>query len=71
MALVRRYAADEETFFKTMIFPEEDRAMYTRERWSRGFRWYRAPNVVCLEHYKPFPPVPRSCQPIEPDAVVR
>jgi hypothetical protein len=30
MALVRRYAPDEEQFFRTMIFPEEDRGLYTR-----------------------------------------
>ena len=67
MSLVRRYAPDEVQFFQTLIFPEEDRHLFTRERWSRGFRWYRALNVVCLEHYKPFPPVP-SRQPIEPAA---
>jgi hypothetical protein len=71
MGLVRRYAAEEENFFKAMIFPEEDRPLYTRERWSRGFRWYRAPNVVCLEHYRPFPPFPpfpQTSRPIEPAA---
>jgi hypothetical protein len=32
--------------------PEEDRHLFTHERWSTGFRWFRAPNVVCLEHYR-------------------
>jgi hypothetical protein len=68
MALVRRYAPDEQHFFETMIFAEEDRHLFTRERWTRGFRWYKAPNVVCLEHYRPFPSLPQTSRPIEPAA---
>jgi hypothetical protein len=68
MALVRRYAPDEEHYFKTLIFPKEDRALYTRERWSRGFRWYRAENIACIEHYRPFPPLPQASRPIKPAA---
>jgi hypothetical protein len=35
-----------------LIFPEEDRALYTTEPWAGGFRWFRSPNVVCLEQYR-------------------
>lgn len=30
-----------------LIFCEEDRHLFTRERWTGGFRWYKAVNVVC------------------------
>ena len=29
--------------------PEEDRAKFTSEPWRGEARWFRAPNVVCLE----------------------
>ena len=53
--LPRRYSEADETLLRTLIPAEEDRHLFTRERWSTGFRWYRAPNVVCLEHYLPSP----------------
>ena len=63
--LPRRYSEVDETLLRTLIPAEEDRHLFTRERWSTGFRWYRAPNVVCLEHYRPLPaPVAQMTEPI-------
>jgi hypothetical protein len=33
-------------------FPEEDRALYTTAPWRGGYRWFRSPNVVCLEQWR-------------------
>jgi hypothetical protein len=68
MALPRRYTPDHEQMLKTLIFAEEDRHLFTRERWSTGYRWYRTTNVVCLEHYRPYPSIPRTSQPSKPAA---
>jgi hypothetical protein len=40
---------DEHTFARTVTLPEEDRPKYTSAGWQGGYRWFRAPNVVCLE----------------------
>jgi hypothetical protein len=54
--LPRRYSEADETMLRTLIPAEEDRHLFTKERWSTGFRWFRAANVVCLEHYRPLSP---------------
>jgi hypothetical protein len=41
--------ADEETFLRHLVPPEEDRSLYRMPPWTGGFRWFRSPNVVCLE----------------------
>ena len=43
---------DDEVFMRTVIFPEEDRRLFTTAVWDGGFRWFRSPNVVCLQHYR-------------------
>ena len=67
--LTRRYSeADEETL-RLLIPAEEDRHLFTRERWSAGYRWYRSENVACLEHHKPSSPFHRlDGRPTNPDA---
>jgi hypothetical protein len=38
------------------IHPEEDRRKFTRAKWNgEGFRHYRDPTIVCIEHFKPKP----------------
>jgi hypothetical protein len=37
---------------KQWTFPEEDRSLYTTAPWRGEFRWFRSPNVVCLEHWR-------------------
>jgi hypothetical protein len=47
----RRYSEEEERFYRKRILPEEDRDSYTSVR-GKSFRWFRSPNVVCIEHYR-------------------
>ena len=43
-------AYDAEYAFARRVLPaEEDRARLTATRLEGGYRWFRAPNVVCLE----------------------
>ena len=35
------------------MFPEEDRHLYTTKPWDAGYRWFRSPNILCLEQYRP------------------
>jgi hypothetical protein len=40
---------DEHTFARVVTFPEEDRMKYTSAKWGGEYRWFRSPNIVCLE----------------------
>jgi len=31
--------------------PEEDRRLLSPMPWQGGYRWFRSPNVICLEKY--------------------
>jgi hypothetical protein len=39
----------EHEFLRQLVIPEEDRGLYTSAKWSGEYRWFRSPNVVCLE----------------------
>lgn len=39
----------EHTFARRVLPAEEDRRRLTTAQWQGGFRWFRAPNVICLE----------------------
>jgi hypothetical protein len=41
-----------EDFLRQCIWAEEDRHLFTSSRWAGGYRWFRSPNVVCLEQYR-------------------
>jgi hypothetical protein len=41
-----------EEFKRLLVSPEEDRHLLTAARWAGGYRWFRSPNVVCLEQYR-------------------
>ena len=45
-------STDDDEFFRALIFPEEDRALFTTAAWSGGFRWFKSSNVVCIEKYR-------------------
>jgi hypothetical protein len=49
----KRYSAQDEAFNRAMMFPEEERHRFTSKAWDGSFRWFRAVNVICLEHYRP------------------
>jgi hypothetical protein len=33
-------------------FPEEDRPRFTTAPWRGEYRWFRSPNVVCIEQWR-------------------
>jgi hypothetical protein len=43
---------DGDVFLREWTIPEEDRAKYTTQLWAGEFRWFRSPNVICLEQYR-------------------
>jgi hypothetical protein len=44
--------ANNDAFLREWTIPEEDRAKYTTQPWAGEYRWFRSPNVVCLEQYR-------------------
>jgi len=43
---------DEHAFARQIMLPEEDRKLLSPIPWQGGYRWFRSPNVVCLEKYR-------------------
>jgi hypothetical protein len=52
LMMEKRHTAEEEQSLRQYILCQEDRATLTGETWNGGYRWFRAENVVCLEHYR-------------------
>jgi hypothetical protein len=42
----------DDSFLREWTISEEDRAKYTSQPWNGEYRWFRSPNVVCLEQYR-------------------
>jgi hypothetical protein len=40
----------EDAFWQRLVLPEEERR-WLRD-WEGSYRWFRSPNVVCLERYR-------------------
>jgi hypothetical protein len=40
---------DDNAFLRQCAIPEEERAKYTTQPWAGEYRWFRSPNVICLE----------------------
>ena len=52
--LTHRYTSYDLERLIEAIFPEEDEFRVTNHPWTgEGFRHYRNPKIVCLEHYRP------------------
>jgi hypothetical protein len=56
------WAEEGERFWQLLAFPEEDRHLHTSAPWDGGYRWFRSPNVICLEKYRG-----RRIRPAQPD----
>jgi hypothetical protein len=57
--LERRFSIEEEVWWQKKILSEEDhRSMGTE--WKGGYRWFKAPNVVPIEHYRRPEPTPQK-----------
>ena len=48
LMMEKRHTAEEEQSLRQYIL----RATLMGETWNGGYRWFRAENVVCLEHYR-------------------
>jgi hypothetical protein len=44
--------AEDEAFLRQIIFPEEDRHLFTTASWRGGFRWFRSPNIIPIEQWR-------------------
>ena len=40
------------TWKRQFVIPEEDWMRRASVKWNGEYRWFRSPNVVCLEHYR-------------------
>jgi len=49
---VKRYTPEDESFLREVVFPEEDRHLFTSAPWTGEYRWFRSTNVVPLEHWR-------------------
>jgi hypothetical protein len=52
-SMEKRYSERTVDFYRKKNLPEEERA--TLIKWDGSFRWFRSPNVLCIEHYRPIP----------------
>jgi hypothetical protein len=50
--ITKRYSAQDESFLRGVVFPEEDRHLFTTAPWHGGFRWFRSANVVPIEYWR-------------------
>jgi hypothetical protein len=53
MQLARKLSEADEMFMREITPAEEHRHLFTSAPWRGGYRWYRSPNVVCLERARP------------------
>ena len=52
--ITRRYTPEEFQRLAELIYPEERRYEFTDKSWAgEGFRHYRNPQILCIEHYMP------------------
>ena len=52
MPFKRRYNLQDESFLRQVVFPEEDRHLFTTAPWHGGFRWFRSANVLPIEYWQ-------------------
>jgi hypothetical protein len=52
MELARTYTFEDERFLRSVTFPEEDRQRASEAPWNGGYRWFRADNVIPIEHWR-------------------
>ena len=46
-------AEEDEAFLRQLVLPQEERQRrYPGSVWAGGYRWFRSPNVLCLEKYQ-------------------
>ena len=55
----KRYSEDDEAFWQKLVLPQEARVRLIEWK-GRGYRWFRSPNVVPIEHYRRPEPTPQQ-----------
>ena len=56
----KSFSPTAEAFYRKRILSEEDRKRLLGDvEWKGGYRWFRSPNVVPIEHYRRSPPLPQ------------
>jgi hypothetical protein len=50
------YTEKEHAFWRRLVLPQEERCTAWR---GTGYRWFRSPNIICLEHYRAKPAAAR------------
>jgi hypothetical protein len=50
--ILRRYSSQDESFLRSVVFPEEDRHRCTTTPWRGEYRWFRSSNVLPIEHWR-------------------
>ena len=48
----RRYTAEDEAFYRDLMLPQEDIPPDMPAQMAGAFRWFRSPNIICIEHYR-------------------
>jgi hypothetical protein len=49
--LIRVHSEEEVLFWRRLILPEEEKGFFV-PKWKGGYRWFRDPKILCLEHYR-------------------
>jgi hypothetical protein len=52
VSLLRLHSAEVEAFWRKLTLPQEEKDDGYPGWQGIGYRWFRSPNVHCLEHYK-------------------
>jgi hypothetical protein len=52
MELVKTYTPEDDEFLRSVTPPEEDRERFTTTPRLDGYRWFRAGNVIPMEHWR-------------------
>lgn len=49
--LIRVHTEEEAQFWQRLLLPEEEKGAAV-PKWRGGYRWFRDPKILCLEHYR-------------------
>jgi hypothetical protein len=52
MNLVRTHTLEDEAFLRKVTFSEEDRRQYIGKPYTGGYRWFRNPHIIPIEHWR-------------------
>jgi hypothetical protein len=48
---VRVHSEEDEILLRKLLLPEEEKG-HGVPVWRGGYRWFRDPKILCLEHYR-------------------